>query len=439
MDAFAYFKSISEYRSMRLGLERIEKLLELLGNPQDSYRTILVGGTAGKGSVTTMLSQILLEASYNVGRFTSPHLTDITERIWVNGKNITRREFQRIFENIYPNIEKVKKKLGERPTYFETLTAIVLKYFEEKNVDFAVLEVGLGGRLDATNICNAKISIVTNVGLEHTEILGNSLESIAREKAGIIKKNGTFITGERKSKIIDIFKEICKEKNSKFILSSSVEILEIERDFHKRIQKFKVLTEKDHYKVTLNLLGDFQIENACLAVLAAEELNIDRKSIEEGLKNVEWSGRFQIINENPLIILDCAKDCLAAKKLVESLNALKFNKCIIIFSCSFKSTVKSILETLRKLNGYFVFTEHSLKERVCKLDILKRIANNLGLRYTIAKNPEEALTKALALAKRNDLILVTGSCYLISDFLLMLKKQCLQEIRPNLKAITISF
>ncbi len=204
----AYLDSLN-VDTMHFGLAAITELLSRLGNPQNSYKTILIAGTNGKGSTAAMTASVLCSAGYKVGLYTSPHLIDVRERIVFNGKKISLREFNRI-------IAYVKNKMGQPVTYFEFLTAVAFVYFQNKKVDIAVLEVGLGGRLDATNVCQPLVSVITNIAFDHTAYLGNTLESIAREKAGIIKKNGICITAAKQKKVLDVLKEVCLRRRAKF-------------------------------------------------------------------------------------------------------------------------------------------------------------------------------------------------------------------------------
>ena len=204
----AYLASLN-IDTMRFGLKAITELLSLLGNPQNSYKTILIAGTNGKGSTAAMAASILCSAGYKVGLYTSPHLVDVRERIVVNGKKISLKEFNR-------TIADVKDKKEQPVTYFEFLTAVAFIYFQNQKVDIAVLEVGLGGRLDATNVCKPLVSVITNIAFEHTDYLGDTLESIAREKAGIIKQNGICITAARQKKVLEMLENVCLRRRAEF-------------------------------------------------------------------------------------------------------------------------------------------------------------------------------------------------------------------------------
>ena len=199
---------------MHFGLTAITELLSRLGNPQNSYKTILIAGTNGKGSTAAMTASILCSAGYKVGLYTSPHLVDVRERIVVNGKKISLKEFNR-------TIADVKDKKEQPVTYFEFLTAVAFVYFQNQKVDIAVLEVGLGGRLDATNVCKPLVSVITNIAFDHMDYLGNTLESIAREKAGIIKQNGICLTAAKQKKVLDVLKECLPAPPRETLLSGT--------------------------------------------------------------------------------------------------------------------------------------------------------------------------------------------------------------------------
>ena len=245
--------------TMHFGLKAITELMSRLGNPQNSYKTILIAGTNGKGSTAAMTASILCSAGYKVGLYTSPHLIDVRERIVVNGKKISLREFNRF-------IAYVKSIIKQPMTYFEFITAVAFIYFQRQKVDIAVLEVGLGGRLDATNVCKPLVSVITNIAFDHTEYLGNTLESITREKAGIIKQNGICVTAAKQKKVLEILENVCLHRRAKLYCQ--------ERDIKLKKQKDGLFTYRGFNRnlknLTIPLRGEHQLSNAALALAAVE-------------------------------------------------------------------------------------------------------------------------------------------------------------------------
>ena len=264
-DVIEHIFKLRRFGGMKLGLERVKELSERLGNPQEKYKIIHVGGSNGKGSTVAMIASILKAAGYKVGTFTSPHLSRFTERIAVNGEEINEEKVIRLFEEI----EKVSEAMEERPTFFEVTTAMALKWFADQKVDFAIIEVGLGGRLDATNIVSPLVSVITNVALEHTEVLGNNVLDIAREKGGIIKKNGVLITSALNDEVFNLFKKACNEKDSKiFRVNKDIEFVPKKRSLEYQEFDLKGL-ENDYADLRIPLLGEHQLRNAAAAVGAA--------------------------------------------------------------------------------------------------------------------------------------------------------------------------
>jgi len=292
-------------KGAKLGLGRVRSLAEALDSPQKEFRSVLIGGTSGKGSTAAMLSSILKEAGFRVGTFTSPHLSSLTERIAVNGEPIKENELGEIIEKIKAAVEKME---GEHPTFFEVMAAAAFCYFREKEVDFAVLEVGLGGRLDATNITEPAVSVITNVSLEHTRVLGDTIEKIAKEKAGIIQSNGILVTAAQ-GKALDVLENICRERNSA-IIKVGKDITFKGLESAARGQRFSVMLPGKSYELFVPLLGKHQLMNAACAVGAAYALErqgsgIPENALRQGLRNVRWPGRIEIVQEKPLVVLDC--------------------------------------------------------------------------------------------------------------------------------------
>jgi dihydrofolate synthase/folylpolyglutamate synthase len=393
---------------IKLGLERIEHLLSSLGNPEKGFRSILVGGTNGKGSTCVMLGSILKEAGYKVGVFTKPHLWDFTERISVNGKRISEKDFVSFVEKIKPFADKTGKEI-ENPTFFEFVTSLAFEYFREKKIDFAVLEVGLGGRLDATNVVNPEVSIITNVSLEHTDILGKTIGKITKEKAGIIKGEGILVTGSENPKVLKTLKRICKERGAKFLKGMEL----------KNAKSFSNGNsfEFERTRIFVPLAGRYQLSNIGCALAAINSLNkkIPVRAMKKGLEKVKWPGRFEIVNEKPLVLLDGAKDPESLSKVVESLDMLDYERLYTVLGVSKDKSIPEMVEEISKRTDFFILTKHKVMNRGADLEILRKEVEKQEKPFLIFDDVKNAVKKAEGLANKNDLILVTGSLFTVAE------------------------
>lgn len=393
---------------IKLGLDRIERLLSSFGNPEKGFRSIIIGGTSGKGSTCVMLGSILKEAGYKVGVFTKPHLWDFTERITINGKRISERDFVRLAEKIKPFADNVGKET-ESPTFFEFITALAFEYFREEKIDFAVLEVGLGGRLDATNVVNPEISIITNVSLEHTDILGKTIEKITKEKAGIIKENGILVTGSENPKVIGILKKICRERKAKFLRAM-------------KLEKAKSFPNGNTFEfkgsiISVPLAGKFQLRNIGCVLTAIKSLKekIPARAIKKGLEKVKWPGRFEIVNKRPLVLLDGAKDSESLRSLQESLDMLDYEKLYTVLGISKDKLIPDMIKEISKKTDFFILTKHKVMGRGADLEILRKEVEKHEKPLLIVNDVRNAVRKAKELADKNDLVLVTGSLFTVAE------------------------
>lgn len=416
-EAIEYVYNLKRFGS-KLGLKIISHLLELMENPHENFNSILIGGTNGKGSTVAMIASILQEAGFKVGMFTSPHLSSYTERIIVNKERIKEDEIIRILSYIKPLMEKMSEDPNLRhPTFFEATTALAFEYFREKKTDFAVLEVGLGGRLDATNVVNSLVSVITNVSLEHTKILGNTIFEIAREKAGIIKKNGTLVTSTQDDRVYSLFKKICEEKNSRiFRVGENIGAKQL--SFGLNGQEVEFYGLKNNYKVKLPLLGDHQILNACCAIAAVESLEerAKKKAIIKGLEKVRWPGRLEVMQENPLVVLDCAKDILAMKKLKEAvLKFFDYDRLILVTSISSDKKIEGMMNEILPITDFVIITKHKVMNRAADPKLIGKEVKKHLKKFLIIENVKDAVRKALSLSDKKDLILVTGSVFTVGE------------------------
>ena len=298
-----YSKLLALGKKGEWNLETMRSLLEATGNPQKQLKPILVGGTNGKGSITAMVASILKEAGFKTGAYFSPHVDFFGERIQVDGEMIQDDDVERIYGMLEPRI----KEIGDI-SFFEAVTAIAFHKFAEEMVDYAVLEVGMGGRLDATNAADAIVSVVATVDLEHTQMLGDSVEKIAQEKAGILRPKGALVTMEEKPEALAVFRKACADKKAEFLV--------VGKDaFAKKISctdmenKWRISTRRSAYEASLKLLGEHQGRNAACAILAAEALKenaIGKSEIERGLAKAFLPARLEVISRKPLEIMDAA-------------------------------------------------------------------------------------------------------------------------------------
>lgn len=407
-DPAAYLSSLN-IDVMHFGLTAITELLERLGNPQNSFKSILIAGTNGKGSTAAMLASMLQSAGYKTGLYTSPHLIDVRERIRVNRKEISKKDFGRV-------IMAVKKAVQQPVTYFETLTAAAFVYFQVRKVDIAVLEAGLGGRLDATNVCNPLVSVITNIGFDHMVYLGNTLAAIAREKAGIIKPCGICITGSKQKKVLEVLEDICNQNKAVFYRLGKDIIIKQRKN---GLVNYHGL-EGSLNDLTIPLPGRHQLDNAALALAALEiagkkgfPAKVD--AIRKGLKGTIWEGRLEIICRRPLFIIDGAHNPAGIRALCVSLkNDFARRRLILIFSSLADKNYHKMLQIIAPLAGKIILTpiQANRAEHVIKIhEFIKKI----GYDAVIAENTQQAVRLAFEMAGVKDIICAAGSLYLVGE------------------------
>lgn len=413
-----------------LGLQRQEYLMNLLGNPQDKYPSIHITGTSGKGSTAYLISSILKNAGYKVGLHISPHLENITERMQINNNNLDESKFIKLVNKVLPAINEVSRnnKFG-LPTYFEVIVAISFLAFAEEKVDLAVIEVGMGGKYDGTNVIKKPlISVITNIGLDHTQVLGDTVEKIIQDKKDIIKKNSQVISGAKQKSVIEIIEGKCRKENSPPYL--------LNRNFSYKVSKldnrgsiFSVYTRRNQYlNLDLKLLGLHQVENASLAVMASELLNdkgfkIEENAIKNALKNAYFPGRLEIVKRKPLIVFDGAHNVDKIKAIVETIPKIfSYKKLIIVFALKRNKDAKAIFSQLLKIADFVILTKFSIgTDTGLNLSFPPKKLQQILFNEFNFKNVEiitpahKALQKALTMQKDDDLVLTTGSLYLIAE------------------------
>jgi dihydrofolate synthase/folylpolyglutamate synthase len=375
------------------GFDRINKLLTLLKSPQKEFKSIHVAGTNGKGSTAHLISSILQESGYNVGLFTSPHLIDFRERIKINSKFISKDEVKMF---IMKNIDFL---IDNKITFFEMTVAMAFNYFSKNKVDIALIEVGLGGRLDATNIIKPNLSIITNISLEHTEFLGETIEEIAREKAGIIKIKTPVVIGERNKKTEECFKKIALKRESKIIFASDYNY-----DFDYLID---VSYQKKNVKTAL----------ASLQFLSF--LNIKKEDIKNGLKkfktNTSFIGRWQVLKKNPKIILDVSHNFEGFKNIIEQIKNENFERLIFVMGFVKGKNIKQIFSVLPKRAFYFISQPNI--DRAYSIEEIKIKLESFSHNIIYSNSLKESYYKALEISLKEDLIVLTGSNFIAQELM----------------------
>jgi dihydrofolate synthase/folylpolyglutamate synthase len=423
--ALDYVLSFADYeRASRsavvFDLRRMEMLLERLGNPQAGAVAVQVAGTKGKGSTAAMIASILTGAGYKTGLYTSPHLHSFTERIGVDGVPIAEGEFARLVEAIKPEVEAVNEfgAFGELTT-FELLTALAFAYFKGRGVDFQVLETGLGGRLDATNVVKPGISVITSISYDHTEVLGDTLTQIATEKAGIIKPGGIVVSSPQFPEAMAVIEGVCRERGVKFVRVGS-DVTWRRKAFSSEGQSFQVKGLRGEYSLTLPLLGEYQLENAATA-LAAVEILVERgvvvgaKNIASGLAQVHWPGRLQVLRRKPWFIVDCAHNAYSAKRLAEALGAyFNFERAVLILGASSDKDIRGMVAELAPLFPIVMVTSTHHPRALEPVQLAAEFSKR-GIRAEVAENVASAVELALARAKAGDLICATGSIFIVAE------------------------
>jgi dihydrofolate synthase/folylpolyglutamate synthase len=399
---------------MIFNLTQVERILNAIGDPHKEIQTIHIGGTNGKGSTAAMMSSILQKEGYRVGLYTSPHLIRFTERIKVNGKEIEEEEVAALAGWMRKEIEAS----GILPpfTFFDFTTAMALHYFKQKLVDLAILEVGLGGRLDSTNVVDPLIAIITNIAKDHEEYLGKSILKIAQEKAGIIKKGRPLITAATQPLVLRLFSKVCQGKESPYFrVGKEFRYVRAEDgDFD-----YEGLSRK-LWGIHLNLKGFHQVINATTALGAMEVLEdlgyrVSTHAMIDGLKEVDWPGRLEIVSSSPRVILDGAHNPAGALVLKESLEKeFQYQNLILLIGIMKDKDIPSMLHLLAPLAHHIIFTKPHT-DRAAAPSLLKKALGQNGRKAEIAEDLREAIERGLSLTQEEDLLCITGSLYTVGE------------------------
>ena len=398
-------------------LGNIKELLDFLGNPQNSFKTVHVAGTNGKGTVSHTLASIFQECGYKTGLYTSPHLLDFRERIRINGQMIPE---QNVIDFIGDNKEKFEEM---QLSFFEMATGMAFDYFAKEKVDIAIIEVGLGGRLDSTNVINPELSIITNISLDHVAMLGNTLAEIAVEKAGIIKPNTPVVIGETQPETKDVFINKAKECNAPIFFAD--QIIDCDKIHIESLdyQKFDIWKNSELYieAVEFPLLGYYQKKNLstviCAIDILKEKFNIEQKNIINGLefvvKNTNLMGRWQVLGRQPLVIADTGHNVGGIKEIVMQLSDMTFRKLHFVLGCVNDKDIDGILNLLPHYAEYYF----------CKADIPRGLDANIladkalkvGLRGNVYESVQQAYNSALNNAHFDDVVFIGGSNFTVAE------------------------
>ncbi len=420
--AIEYIYNLNKY-GIKLGLKNITRLLSLFDDPHLKIKTIHVGGTNGKGSTAAIISSILKSAGYKVGLYTSPHLVSFQERMRINGEYIKQEDVCRLLERIKPAIRRVAGSKGyQHPTFFEVITAMAFLYFYEHQVDFAIMEVGLGGRLDATNVCQPLFSVITHIDYDHMDRLGNTLAEIAYEKGAIIKNKTSAVNARQFPEAQAVIEKIAREKGAP--------LFSVGREIHSTLIHSDLMGNRFHYSgiyhqfrdLHVPLAGQYQVENASLAIAVAELTEqagyiMNTQNLKEGLKRSRWPGRFEIVQENPMVILDGAHNPNGVAQFSRNLRELIPDRKIIavlgIFSDKdYPQIIRHIVPFVDQViltmadNPRATATQRLAEEAVRYISPEKIIETT---------SVDAAIREAFLIAREDDVICITGSLYTVGE------------------------
>lgn len=409
------------YTRERFNLEEFERFLARLDHPHQQLKTVIIAGTKGKGSTAAMIASMAQHCGLKAGLYTSPHLCSIRERIRVNGTMISEASFAGLIAELMPHIEAAGLSEVRRfRTFFEILTAMALLHFRQVGADLAVLEVGVGGRLDATNVVTPLVSVITSVSLDHTDLLGHTVPMIAREKAGIIKPHGVAVVAPQRPEALAVIREVAAAQGARLI--------DVQRDTQWQPAEltsagsvFDLDTAMRTYRHLENpLAGPHQIFNAATAIVTAEQLGaqglpISAAGIAQGLQQVHWEGRLETVSRRPWIVLDGAHNRDSARCVREALAiCFRYRRLILVLGISANKDLEGIVAELTPLAAVTVVTKATVS-RAAPPQRVAELAAKWSERILVQEDVQQALTQAIAETQPDDVLLVTGSLYLVGD------------------------
>lgn len=431
-DAMKYINEVGKLGSC-YGLERTYRILEILNNPQNDYKTVHIAGTNGKGSTTSIITSLLMGEGYRVGMYTSPYLEEFEERIQINRVNIPQKTLGLLMDKIKNAVDLVVSEGFSHPTEFEIITCLMFLYFSMEKVDYAVIEVGLGGRLDSTNVIIPVVSIITSISFDHTNILGNTLSEIAGEKAGIIKERIPVICYPQQEEALNVI------KNKAFDMTSTLIVVDVTNGRLNKIindkkyyQQVTVNLDGDIFDVNFPLLGEHQINNLMLALKAfkliseIEGIKMNKNNIKKAIASVKWIGRLEVMNTNPLVVIDGAHNLQGIKALKDNVEKyFKYENIYLLLGILADKDVQKMIQIITpNVKKVYALTPHSDRAELCE-DLKKEI-----LKYNkncdAYESYEEAFNLALKDASQNDIILISGSLYMVGDMRKIIRKSLIQ-------------
>lgn len=451
-EALAYLYSFSDFersgkytRNPEENLPREARLLALLGNPQEQYRTTLIAGTKGKGSTAAYIERVLREAGRRTGLYTQPDLHTFRERMRVNGQLISEEAVAQLIPEIRSAVERVQEEHEFAPFItYEVATALAFLYFARQGVQHAVIEVGLGGRLDATNVLQPLVSVITSISYDHMQILGNTLTEIATEKAGIVKQNGVVVTSAQQPEALLAIASVCKERHARLLRVGTSDVVDAaraevdaghvpplsyrylleERYRNETRQRFTVWTPTKVYRnLEIPLAGQYQLENAATALATLEllcERGIvwDETALRRGFRNVHWPARIEVVGREPTLVVDGAHNADSMQKLLEALRAsFSMQRLLVVLSVAQDKDIAGIVHELRDVDVVIVTHMHSTRAATVA-DLQKAFAEHApNVEVHSADDIDTAMQLALTLAGKDDLICATGSLYLAAEAL----------------------
>ncbi len=418
-----YLYGLQKY-GIKLALSNSQTLMGVMGDPHKKFRSVHIAGTNGKGSTSAFLAGMLRAAGFRVGLYTSPHLVSFTERIRIDNVQISEQKVVELARRVREGYRGIPVADGSgdiSPTFFEVTTAMAFTWFAEESVDIAVIEVGMGGRLDSTNVITPLVSVITNIDLEHTEFLGDTLELIAREKAGIIKPGAPVVTGATQRSVIEVIEREAAEK--------CVPVYRLSKDFlpqkvsSDRTQAFDYLGMQASYKdVRIALHGMYQVDNACLAIAAVECMRkagiaLDEPALRHGLEQARWEGRLEMVAERPDVLLDGAHNPASARMLAEAVREMKsaYPRLVLVIGILADKDYRGILAELAPLADRVIVTRPQYSRALDVQALASEIRSLQNGPVVTAETVVEALAKAREASGVDDLILVTGSLYVVGE------------------------
>ncbi len=410
------------YNQTNFNLSRMLRILAKVGNPHKKIRTLHVAGTKGKGSTCTMIATVLQHAGYKTGLYTSPHFVDIRERIQIDGELVSESDFTRLISKLAPIVTRMQR---EKPTFFEIMTAAAFMYFEAQKVDYAVIEVGLGGRLDSTNVIKPEVAAITSISYDHMAQLGNTLEKIAEEKAGIFKPGVPAISAPQPPNVRRVLRRMAEKVGCELrILGDDLEFsyrFESSRSTgpHTRVCLFTPNTRLDHVQVPL--LGEHQAHNcgvalAVLDVMRRNGVDVTEQHAIDGLTKVRAPGRLEIIRESPRTIVDAAHNAASVAALMRAIGQnISYDSMVVIFGCSADKDIDGMLEQIQLGADKVIFTNNSSVRSANPIDLQLRFLDRAQKMVQVAPDLRSAYRIARSCVSRDDLICITGSVYLVGE------------------------